>query len=423
MVQAAINPTAAHLSEGGLVAAVAVSEPLEVDSVRSELTPMRSGTAPSDKSESTTYFDPPAYLNEALDDAERLLKYAAERGVSVDAETRDHVLQARAENSQPWTAETAANVLAALAKLAVLVRPVTAESLAASVRDSGQAVRTYWVVAICLAVLIIPASVTTFVTSAMSNANTKDIAAANELAVKLTVQLESSLATPSVVAETSKGNPRGPVALAAGLSRVDVITELQTFASTMRTIDTRTRLLNSFILHAENDPFAALRRDPTQIKEKLQLPVPLPSDLSSVANERIQVYQDVRSFAQSVGDDVAVFYGAIVACVLPVLYALLGTCAYLLRSFEQDMSSRTFTPSHADSPRFLIAGIGGAVIGLFNNSFAVTQGASIPPLAIAFLVGYAVDVFFSFLENVIQTFTKSRGIPNTSSVQEPAAKV
>ena len=148
---------------------------------------------------------------------------------------------------------------------------------------------------------------------------------------------------------------------------------------------------------------------------KAATPGTLPLDLYPVANERIQVYQDVRSFAQSVGDDVSVFYGAITACILPVLYALLGTCAYLLRSFEQDMSNRTFTPSHADSPRFLIAGIGGAVVGLFNN-FTITQGASIPPLAIAFLVGYAVDVFFSFLEGLIQAFTKSKSSSNMQSV-------
>jgi hypothetical protein len=130
----------------------------------------------------------------------------------------------------------------------------------------------------------------------------------------------------------------------------------------------------------------------------------------------------VRSFAQSVGEDVTVFYGAFIACVLPVLYALLGTSAYLLRSFEQDMSNRTFTPSHTDSPRFLIAGIGGAVIGLFNNTFNISQGASIPPLAIAFLVGYAVDVFFSFLESLIQTFTKNRAVSNTSSAPQPSVK-
>ena len=109
------------------------------------------------------------------------------------------------------------------------------------------------------------------------------------------------------------------------------------------------------------------------------------------------------------------FYGAITVCLLPALYALLGTCAYLLRTFERQMTTRTFTPSIADSARFLIAAIGGAVVGLFNN-FTIGQGASIPPLAIAFLVGYAVDVFFAFLEGMLQTFTKSSSnSPPTSS--------
>jgi hypothetical protein len=71
------------------------------------------------------------------------------------------------------------------------------------------------------------------------------------------------------------------------------------------------------------------------------------------------------------------------------------------------MKTRTFTMSVANSARFLIAGIGGAVVGLFNN-FSVTQGASIPPLAVAFLVGYAVDVFFAFLDSLLQSFTRTR---------------
>ena len=66
-----------------------------------------------------------------------------------------------------------------------------------------------------------------------------------------------------------------------------------------------------------------------------------------------------------------------------------------------------------------IQGIGGAVVGLFNN-FAITKGASIPPLAIAFLVGYGVDVFFAFLEGMLQTFTRSA--PSPSRPAQPDAK-
>jgi hypothetical protein len=170
------------------------------------------------------------------------------------------------------------------------------------------------------------------------------------------------------------------------------------------------------VFFAEKDPLASQRRVPAEIKRALQLPTALPN-FAVAANDRTVVYQDVRYFAQSAIDDVSFFYGAISTCVLPALYALLGTCAYLLRTFEQQMAAKTFIPSKANSARFLIAAIGGAVVGLFNN-VAIGQTVSIPPLALAFLVGYAVDVFFAFLEGMIQPFARSNagvGMPGSGS--------
>jgi hypothetical protein len=144
-------------------------------------------------------------------------------------------------------------------------------------------------------------------------------------------------------------------------------------------------------------------------------------DLSLAATQKIAVYQDVRYFAQSIQDAVSTFYGAIATCILPVLYALLGACAYLLRSFEEQIKNHTFTVADKHVARFLIAAIGGLVVGLFNN-FSITQGGTLSPLAFAFLVGYAVDVFFTFLEGFLQTFDRARGntapqapSPNTKS--------
>ena len=121
---------------------------------------------------------------------------------------------------------------------------------------------------------------------------------------------------------------------------------------------------------------------------------------------KLPTYQNVRYFAQSAADDVSVFYGAI-TLLLPVLYALLGACAYLLRSFDAQIKAKTFTRSRAHSARLVIAGIGGAVVGLFNN-FVITQAATIPPLATAFVVGYAHDVFFAFLDGSLGAATKSK---------------
>jgi len=49
--------------------------------------------------------------------------------------------------------------------------------------------------------------------------------------------------------------------------------------------------------------------------------------------------------------------------------------------------------------------IAGLVVGLFNN---FTQGISLSPLAVAFLVGYGVEIFFSFLDTFLETLRKVR---------------
>jgi len=369
-----------------------------------------------------TYQKPPEYFTDALEDAERLLKYAAENGVEVDATTRNSILDARAAVTTGWNEQLAADLLAALTVLAAKLRPVTAESLRSF--NTRPTVRTYWIVAICLAAIIVPFSVASFITSGLVNLISRDIATANDLTVKLGTQLGpfTNQAAPSTQPPSNPGAkppaaaaPAGAAAggaaagapIPAGLNPTDVLTELQNFASLIRSIHARSRQLDSFIFGKVWDPFTPVIRQPGGYKATFQLPVPLPSNLQPVLSGRISVFQDARSFGQDVIDSVSVSYGAIANTILPVLYALLGTCAYLLRSFSQEMSNRTFVPSHSDSARFLIAAIAGGVVGLFKN-VGIGEEATIPPLAIAFIVGYAVDVFFSFLEGLIQAFTRSR---------------
>lgn len=352
-------------------------------------------TGPLDSTKDST--KPPAYFSGAIDDAERLMKYAAEIGIEVSDETRGAILHARAVFNNGWTEEVAAKLLTALTSLAARLKPVNAESLKAYHDDTRPTVREYLRIAIVLACIIVPASVASFMSSALSSTLRADIATANDLAVKLRAQLGPA---PPL---TAAGAPAA--ALPPGINEADVIGELQQYASTIRVIYARARELNWLILPRERDPYAGDRTDDIRRRAKFELP-PALTNLYQARDDRTAVYQDVRYFAQTVLNDSSVFYGALTSCILPVLYALLGTCAYLLRTFEDQMTSRTFTPSVANSARFLIAAIGGAVVGLFNN-FTITEQASIPPLALAFLVGYAVDVFFAFLEGLLKAFTKS----------------
>lgn len=343
-----------------------------------------------------------------VDDAILLLTHAAQTGTDVDATTRAAILNAKAAANVDWNYAEAGDLLAAIAVLTAKLR-VTAHGLRASSSDrinpDIQSLRRWTLI---LAVPIIVFSVLSFVSSSISTTIRTDITNANELLVKLRAELGTQTAPTA-------GTPDKP--FPQGLNEGDVLTQLQSYASTVRAIDAQARQLNWFVLKAEHDPFAKLRwnsklseQERQMNQDKLntlfQLPVGL-SDLPAALDNVTTAYQQVRSFAQDILALVSVYYGAVAACLLPILYALLGTCAFLLRNVEEELRTLTFVPSSRTNwARFLIAGIGGGVVGLFN--FAMAQGASISPLAIAFLVGYAVDIFFSFLEGLLQTFTKSK---------------
>ena len=347
---------------------------------------------------------PPDYVAEALEDAERSLKHAAEIGVEVDAGVRDSILRSRAAGPGGWDQKTVGDLLAALTHLAARLKPVTAGSLKAS-RDEDQTkptLRKYTIVAIWLALSILFFSFASFVTTAFSTTISAKIDTANGLAAKLRAQLgpaSEGTNAPTEIKDPSKPPP--------GVIPLEVITELQQYASLIRDINSRAQQLNWFIGGAATEYHLEQLKHTNAAASHaaFQLETGLPN-LWAAEGERTEMYQHVRTFGQNVVDNVSAVYGAFGNCVLPVLYALFGTCAYLLRNYGQQMKARTFGRASGDSARFVIAGICGAVVGLFN--LTITQGASVSPLAIAFLVGYAVDVFFSFLEGLLQQFTKGK---------------
>lgn len=391
----------------------ATPQPRKLSSGNSVVSPA-GPTAPGQSTESAgSACLPGEYLEEKLQDAERLLEYAAEVGIDVEDSVRNAVLNARRASAGGLSEQAAANLLSALTQLAVRTRPVTAASLRACAdpQQTHLVIRGYRTVAFVLLGIIIPFSLAAFSSSEMSEAIRKDLDTANALAVKLSDELG-----PPQVNQTSV-NVRGRASmLPHGVSEKDVIRDLQQFAASIRAVYARARQLNFFTAFTHADPFPGDRSDWAERKKIFELPEGLP-DLSQAATQKIGVYQQVRYFAQSIQQGVSITFGAVATCVLPMLYALLGACAFLLRSFEEQIRTRTFTGADKHVARFLIAAIGGLVVGLFNN-VNITQGATLPPLALAFLVGYAVDIFFSFLEGLLQAFKGARG---STGPQGPAS--
>lgn len=325
-------------------------------------------------------------LELTLKHAEYLLNYAIETGIEVEQNIAEPVINARRLGYEVWDGPDASALVTAITKLAAKLHPVTAETLRACREDAPRAIRSYKRIVYCLAGFIIPLSMISFIYTAISNSITADLKTANELAVTLHTQLDTSNSA-------NNNQPAPPGSLSA----------LQQFAATMRAIYSRTRQLNGFVPYMGWDPYKGSY-------DKMQLPADLKNvtaTLQNEVNDKTKVYQDVRLYATTVQDATSVVWGAVSSSILPVLYALLGACAFVLRSFTKQTETRTFAPSYATPARFIIAAIGGGVVGLFSN-FTIGQGASLSPLAAAFLIGYATDIFFTFLEGSMPNHYSSK---------------
>jgi hypothetical protein len=324
-------------------------------------------------------------LKDILDDAICLLEYAAEAGIVVEAELAQRIIEAGQRGDAAWADASAGSLLNDITRLGALLHPVTAVTLRATKKQAHKTIESYKRIAITLAAFVVPWSLAAFVFANINTSITNDIAIANQLVVSLHAQIEA---------------PAAQAAESTQIAPINALSDLQEFASTMRSIYRHTQELIWFVPGTE--------KDPVKKGTRLELDTNLSGQIGPMRknlDELTDAYQQIRSFAKYAQDDGAAACGAVTTCILPILYALLGACAYLLRIFSGQLTTRTFAPSYSTIARFVIASIAGGIVGLFNN-FGTGQLATLSPLAIAFVAGYAADVFFSFIDGAVQVVSK-----------------
>jgi len=309
--------------------------------------------------------------------AELLLSYAADNGIEVGETERRAIYNFRLTDKKDQTADIVDGLYLAYMKLSKAVTPRTAESITETSRERNRGVQKYRKIAFYLSLFVIPFSVLSFVSSAISTKLGQEIDDGNSLIL----QLRETLG-PNFAENKDK------------LNNSDVIMKTPQLSTTMRALHETGNEIGYTL-------FGLMPPTPPHPKA---IPAGLPS-VAQTINDMIPEFQALRQYGQAGRDLVAVIYGTIFTCILPVLYALLGVCAKLLGQFEQQIRTRTYVQSEANSAHFVVAAIAGGVVGLFNN-FTLGQSASIPPLALAFLIGFSVDVFLSFLETLSQSFMK-----------------
>jgi hypothetical protein len=350
---------------------------------------------------------------EAVADAGLLLRYAAETGQSVPSEVVEPILLARtALGARVWTDAAITSFFAAFTRLAAMLKPVSIASLKMPEYIIKNYIAQYRCWGMVLTTAVIALSLANFVNSGLAERVRQDIDDANALAVTLSAALAPTnvLSSPKDACIWSDG---GTTVSSDSNRNLQALTQLQRFAADLRDIDSRSVKLNWFIFRIEDRP--------TLSNEELQLDPQL-LDMQRALVCKISAYQDVRNFAQNILADDSVLFGAFAAYLLPVLYAVLGAFAYQIRLFTQQVRTRSFEPSRANAARIIAAVVAGSIVSLFNG---FTQTAALSPLAIAFLVGYGVEIFYAFLDRMVTAFASLEPPggrpPAASSEPKPAA--
>lgn len=350
----------------------------------------------------------------ALDDAEELLKYAAEVGKIVPPGVILSILSARTALAAGGADQgVRSDFYSAFTQLSSICGEVTARTIRyCSAPNTWKALARNRIMAVSLTLFIAAVSVATFVTDDMSNKILAAMVSANADAAKLRAGLTEGEGDASRIdVRYAQKDPcelttTPPETHDRTIRNVDDVTKVQQFAATTRDLLGRSLKLNRVIASFECDPFSMQHcGDPSHDKQKpdevdlnkrLQINPAIVNYTAEVLC-KIATYQRVRSFASNVQGDYSAIIGAIAAFALPILYAWLGAFAYRLRSFGDTIRRKTYHPSFADSARMITAVIAGAIVGLFNPG----QGITLSPLATAFLVGYGVELFFRFLDTLI----------------------
>lgn len=97
--------------------------------------------------------------------------------------------------------------------------------------------------------------------------------------------------------------------------------------------------------------------------------------------------------------------------LLPLLYGLLGSLAYILRTLTREIQEVTYTRGSnvRYQLRWPLGVLAGVSIGWFFDSGTLSGVATITPLGLAFLAGYSVELLFAGLDRIVGAFTGPRG--------------
>jgi hypothetical protein len=112
--------------------------------------------------------------------------------------------------------------------------------------------------------------------------------------------------------------------------------------------------------------------------------------------------------------------------LLPMLYGLTGSCAFVLRKLSDEIDKMTYAHDAKvrHTLRLNIGLLAGLAVGWFLKPSASDPSlTSLSPLALAFIAGYGSDMFFVFLDKAVNTFTPAGSAAATTPIEATMGRV
>jgi hypothetical protein len=112
--------------------------------------------------------------------------------------------------------------------------------------------------------------------------------------------------------------------------------------------------------------------------------------------------------------------------LLPMLYGLLGACAFVLRKLSDEIDKLTYAHDARVrySLRLNIGMLTGLAVGWFIKPGAGDAAlVSLSPLALAFIAGYGSDLFFTALDKIVQAFAPAGGSASSTTKEVTAGGI
>jgi hypothetical protein len=330
------------------------------------------------------------------------------------------VLARQACQTHRVTAAVAIGFWLAYANLSKLTRPVTAASLlaceAASLR--GEKIR-----ATLLVLIIIAFSVFLFMNNTTANETAELIEQQNAAALKLWTNLQILRSSAAEQAPASSGTP-SMLESQSGAAFVNRAFEdaVEFSRKSQWLLQSASKLhfwFNPWWTNIDIRSVTFDQDNPYGITHLLISPgISQPSAIQDEIENQIKAYQFIRNYALALDKTDSIIYGGITTYVLPTVYALLGAFLYGFRLYSRLIRRKTYLRSAAHSARYYIAAIAGLVVGLFGS--LLPKNLVLSPLAVAFLVGYGVEAFFSRLDDLIVKFKRDAPVKPAPAQEDPS---